>query len=276
MEILPESSYPENHKTPPFPGSVVTMGNFDGCHRGHQKLLQATLDLGRRLAVPTIVLSFNPHPKDYFLQKNHPKIFSPEQKARAFSEMGLDFYLPLRFGPPLATIDAFDFHRDFLTKILGAKGICVGAQFLFGHKKKGTVENLRNWCHRESQIFEGVPLEEGVSSTGIREALGKPWIQGSPLGRPYLLEGILKKDPQTYGFYLTDPQSILPYPGLYRGLYLENPAPPILNPPPDRGHPCLFRAFSSPGSKNGDVLFLNESQKPSDRSRGGVYLIESA
>jgi len=191
-------------------GAVVAIGNFDGVHRGHRAVIFRAKALAQKLGRPCAVLTFEPHPADFFA--GVPTIFrltSRDAKAHRLRELGLDGMFVLSFDAGLAALDAESFLQDVLLRRLGAAGVVVGYDFHFGAKRSGTPDFLRA---RGAELGLAVEIvakvtadEEGsieaVSSTATREALqqgdvaaaaallGHPWsvtgevVHGAKLGR---------------------------------------------------------------------------------------------
>ena len=124
-----------NPLSPPkgLEGCVVAIGNFDGVHRGHSVVIRAAEALADRLGKPCAVLTFEPHPADYFA--GHPVIFriTPERdKAVALARLGLEAMIVLSFDASLANLTADDFVEEVLVRRLGVSGAVVGYDFHFG------------------------------------------------------------------------------------------------------------------------------------------------
>jgi riboflavin kinase/FMN adenylyltransferase len=191
-------------------GAVVAIGNFDGVHRGHRAVISRAKMLARKLGRPCAVLTFEPHPADFFA--GAPKIFrltSRDAKAHRLRELGLDGMFALTFDAALAGLDAESFLSDIVLRRVGAAAVVVGYDFHFGAKRSGTPAFLRRRGAELGltvEIVEKVTADEegsieAVSSTATREALrlgdvaaasallGHPWsvtgevIHGAKLGR---------------------------------------------------------------------------------------------
>jgi len=195
---------------PGIAGAVVAIGNFDGVHRGHRAVIFRAKALARKLGRPCAVLTFEPHPADFFA--GAPTIFrltSRDAKAHRLRELGLDGMVVMSFDARLAGLEAEDFLQDILLRRLGVAGVVVGYDFHFGAKRSGTPDFLRRRGAELGltvEIVEKVTADEqgsieAVSSTATREALtsgdvaaaaallGHPWsvtgevIHGAKLGR---------------------------------------------------------------------------------------------
>ena len=123
---------------PDLAGAVVAIGNFDGVHRGHRAVICRARALAKKLGRPCAVLTFEPHPADFFA--GVPTIFrltSRDAKAHRLRELGLNGMFVLSFDAALAGLDAEGFLKDILLRRLGATGVVVGYDFHFGAKRFG-------------------------------------------------------------------------------------------------------------------------------------------
>ena len=207
---------------------MVAIGNFDGCHRGHQRVFGALRDRARALGVPAVVLTFEPHPRDVFAPA--PFMFRltyADQKARIAEQMGLDGIVVMPFSKGFSEIEAEDFVRRFLVEALAVRGVSVGADFHFGHNRRGTPAYLAEAGIRNG--FEVVVLDlldEGddhISSSRIRGLLGKGDVVGASqlLGYHWYLSGEVVKGDQR-GRELGFPTANVATPtgfGLMQGVY---------------------------------------------------------
>jgi riboflavin kinase/FMN adenylyltransferase len=175
---------------------AVAVGNFDGVHRGHQKLVAAARARAAAAAGTCVALTFDPHPARV-LQPDRPlrRLMTEEQRAEALAALGVDVLAVLPFTPALAALSPEDFATSVLRGALRAKAVVVGEDFRFGKARAGDVAQLRELGSRLGFEVVGVPpvLEGGapVSSTRIREALGLGDVAtaASLLGRPYFVDG---------------------------------------------------------------------------------------
>lgn len=175
-------------------GSVATIGNFDGVHRGHQALL-GRLAEGRR-GLPVVVVTFEPLPVEYFAPDRAPaRLTSLAEKLEALAAGGVDRVWLLRFSERLARLEAEDFVRRVIVEGAGARRLLVGDDFRFGHRRAGDLGLLRRMgpdCGFEADAMESHRLDgERISSTAVREALGKGDLARAEtlLGRPYAICG---------------------------------------------------------------------------------------
>jgi riboflavin kinase / FMN adenylyltransferase len=186
---------------------VLTIGNFDGVHLGHQKILSAVRGraeaagnspANHRLA--SAVLTFYPHPSRIVRPAAEPKLLMTlGQRLAAFEQEGMDATLVLEFDRRLAELPPEVFVRRYLVDTMRAKAVFVGGNFRFGHKQAGDVDLLRELGDRfgfETEAVEPVVIDGIiVSSTAIRQALVDGRVEDARelLGRPYALAGEVRK-----------------------------------------------------------------------------------
>lgn len=212
---------------------MISIGNFDGCHLGHQELIKRCVATARRLQTSAIALTFDPNPKQYFQpDRVFPKLFSPSQKIRAFQELGIDILLVHSFDHALATMSAEHFYQKLLCEQLQCQGIIVGHNFYFGHQREGDTQFLATRCHQDNielQIVEAKRLaDQQISSSSIRQSLcdGNIEVCNQMLGRDYLIEGRVEsgqKIGRTLGlptFNIAQTQQLIPKTGVYAGFLL--------------------------------------------------------
>jgi riboflavin kinase/FMN adenylyltransferase len=166
----------------PVPGlknCVVAIGNFDGVHRGHAAVLDQARRLAATLARPSAVLTFEPHPADFFSGRSRIFRLTPEPaKGRAVARLGLDGMIVLRFDQALAALSAEAFVADVLVRRLRISAAVVGYNFRFGKGRRGSPSLLVQWGREHGfqvEIVDPVCTDAGdlraVSSTAIRAAL---------------------------------------------------------------------------------------------------------
>jgi riboflavin kinase/FMN adenylyltransferase len=184
-------------------GSVVTIGAFDGLHRGHRQLLERVLaeSLGRQ--VPSVVMSFEPTPKEFFAATTPPaRLMRFREKFDALADYGVDIFYCPRFSEAMRSIAADAFIRRILVHGLNTRHIVIGDDFHFARRREGTVAELQRAGRALQYTIEQVPsvIVEGVrvSSTAIRDALGRGDVAeaNALLGRPYRMSGRIKKGRQ--------------------------------------------------------------------------------
>lgn len=157
-------------------GSVVCIGAFDGLHLGHQALVRRAVERARELGVPAVALTFEPLPREYFAPGDPPsRLTLARAKFEGLRDLGIDVVGLLRFGKPLASMDAERFVREVLVDRLSAREVWIGPDFRFGKGRAGDLPMLRSLG--ESLGFSAHAIHpvvvdgERVSSTRIREAL---------------------------------------------------------------------------------------------------------
>jgi riboflavin kinase/FMN adenylyltransferase len=179
--------------------AVVTIGNFDGVHLGHQRILAGVLERARATDLLSAVLTFFPHPARILRPEAAPPLLSTlAQRLAAFESAGMDAAVVLKFDAELAKVSAEDFARLYLVETLQARAVMVGANFRFGHRQAGDVKLLEELGRRENFEVHVVPpvVTDGVvvSSSAIREALREGRVEEAArlLGRPFTLEGEIR------------------------------------------------------------------------------------
>ena len=123
--------------------STVTIGNFDGVHLGHRKIIARAKELAFHNKVG--IITFNPHPRDYFLKNSKPfKLTRTDKKYNLLKELGMDFVIELRFDKQLENCSPEQFVEKILAKNLGIKNVLVGQDFRFGHERGGDFDKLKS------------------------------------------------------------------------------------------------------------------------------------
>ncbi len=209
-------------------GCVLTIGNFDGVHRGHQSLLRRLKSEGQRLGLPTMVMVFEPQPLELFAGDKAPaRLMRLRDKCRYLAREGVDYLLCVKFNPLFASNTAQFFVSGLLVEKLGVKFLMVGDDFCFGAGRQGdyrllqrsgeefgfTVANSDSFCEKGLRI----------SSTGIREALKNDdlALAESYLGRPFSISGRVvhgDKVGRTIGFPTANvplKRRVIPVKGVY-------------------------------------------------------------
>ena len=180
-------------------GTVVTIGNFDGVHLGHQKILHGVTTNARRDNLSSAVLTFYPHPARILRPDAAPSLLvTLDQRIAAFQALGIDAALVLKFDAELAKVSAEEFAKRFLVEALRARAVLVGANFRFGHRQVGDVKLLEEFGRRGGFEVEVVApvVRDGVvvSSTAVRHAVreGRMAEATAMLGRPFSLVGEIR------------------------------------------------------------------------------------
>ena len=185
---------------PGLKGAVVALGNFDGLHRGHVGVIERAKTLATRLCRPCAVLTFEPHPADFFAGRSVIfRLTPPLAKAALLKRLGLDGMITLTFDAAFAALPAESFTREVLSQRIGASAVVAGYDFRFGKSRRGDAEFLKSEGERLGflvEIVERIASDEAgsldaVSSTATREALeqGDVRLARRLLGRPYFIEG---------------------------------------------------------------------------------------
>lgn len=190
-------------------GCVATIGNFDGLHMAHQKIIRHMQEKARSLGLPVTVISFEPLPGEYFSQPPVPRIYPLRDKVRCLTELGVDRFVCLRFDADFAGQEAEDFVHKTLLEQLRVRYLVVGDDFRFGRGRRGDYQMLRLLGSQHGMTVADTPtlLSQGerVSSTLIRKFLQQGELDKAAalLGRPYQLSGRIRhgdKRGRTIGF----------------------------------------------------------------------------
>lgn len=172
--------------------TALAIGNFDGLHLGHQALLAKLVEVARAQGLKAAVMTFEPHPREYFSPQNAPaRLSSLREKLEYFEQAGVDDVYICRFNQAFSAISAEDFMRKILRESLNATTILVGGDFCFGAKRQGTVQIF---IDDGFDLVDFAPVQVGderVSSTLVRNALAAgELIQAQALlGRAYSISG---------------------------------------------------------------------------------------
>jgi riboflavin kinase/FMN adenylyltransferase len=183
---------------------VVTIGVFDGVHLGHQALINRAVSLAKERGLPSVLLTFDPHPSEVVRPGSHPaQLTALRRKAELVEQLGIDVFCVLPFTPELSKVPADEFVHEVLIEKLHVAAVVVGENFAFGHRAAGNVELLTRLGHRFGYVTEGAKLivapgsdpggEITFSSTYIRACIdaGDVTAARAALGRPHRLEGIV-------------------------------------------------------------------------------------
>ncbi len=194
----------------PWRGAVATIGGFDGLHLGHQALLTKLKEQAAALGAPSLVISFEPSPREFFMGPAAPaRLQRFRDKYAALQALGIDYFLCLRFDETLRDYSPERFVLEILCQGLAIRGLVVGHDFKFGRGREGTVAGLQELGVKHGfSVEEFSPFcaaSERISSTLVREALAKGDLDRATtlLGRPYVLSGRVihgKKLGRTLGY----------------------------------------------------------------------------
>ena len=214
-----------------FGPSVVTIGVFDGVHRGHQRIVNRAREAASELGLPVVVVTFDPHPVEVVRPGSHPPFLcTPRRMSELLTRLGVDAACVIAFTLEFSRLDPDEFVRAVLVDKLHAARVVVGEDFRFGHKAAGDVALLADLGEKYDFTVEGVPLltEDGVriSSTEIRARLAEGDVEGAAhdLGRPHRVEGVVVRGHQrgrALGFPTANletlPHTAIPADGIYAG-----------------------------------------------------------
>ncbi|MFV0519954.1 MAG: riboflavin biosynthesis protein RibF [Lachnospirales bacterium] len=211
--------------------SIVFIGNFDGVHRGHMSLVKSAIEIKKENKnLVTVALSFFPHSKAYFQNKNFQTIFTLEEKAIAFKRLGVDYLKICNFNKENQNLLPYDFISKYIVQQLKAKYVVVGSGFLFGRDRAGNIDVLIEICKSFNiKVISVAHLpsdnENKISSSDIREFICSGDIEkaNNLLGEPYFAYGKVvsgKKLGRTIGFPTANidvsDYKLLPPKGVYK------------------------------------------------------------
>lgn len=198
------------HPPDEFLGGAVTVGNFDGVHRGHRALLTTTIRMARAVGGPAVAVTFDPPPVALL---NPPALKAPlttvADRAALLQAAGADHVVLLRTDPGLLALSPEAFFEDVILRLFRAKAVVEGFNFHFGRGRAGDTATLRELCGRHGVAFEEVTPHLGdgepVSSSRVRSALNAGDVTGAAelLGRNYAVAGVVEagaKRGRTIGF----------------------------------------------------------------------------
>jgi riboflavin kinase/FMN adenylyltransferase len=186
-----------------FGRSVVTIGVFDGVHRGHQAIIGHTVKRARDCGLQSVVVTFDPHPAEVVRPGSHPAVLTePVRKAELIEQLGVDALCVVPFTPEFSRLSPDEFVHDVLVDSLHATVVVEGDNFRFGHRATGDLAMLAKLGHTFGFTVEEAPLvaEEGLvfSSTYIRSCVdaGDVAAAAAALGRPHRLAGVVVRGDQ--------------------------------------------------------------------------------
>lgn len=217
-------------------GSVVTVGVFDGVHRGHQKLIATAVEKARDLGVPAVMMTFDPHPVEIFLPKEAPPLLATvEQRAVAAERYGIDAMTVVAFDDEISSWSPEEYFRNCLLDRFKAKAVVIGENFTFGRQATGTSATMKELGEKYGVdvVVHGL-LSDGegdgrhtVCSSWIRERLaaGDVAAASTAIGRNFTVRGVVTRGAgrggaalgfPTANLYFPDSQA-LPVDGVYAG-----------------------------------------------------------
>ncbi|GAA2458380.1 bifunctional riboflavin kinase/FAD synthetase [Streptomyces macrosporus] len=215
--------------------SVVTIGSYDGVHRGHQLIIGRAVERARELGVPAVVVTFDPHPSEVVRPGSHPPLLAPHhRRAELMADLGVDAVLVLPFTKEFSRLSPAEFVVKVLVDKLHARTVVEGPNFRFGHRAAGTVETLaelgRTYDYDVMVVDLFVRGEVGggepFSSTLVRRLVAEGDVAGAAevLGRPHRVEGVVVRGAQRgreLGYPTANvetlPHTAIPADGVYAG-----------------------------------------------------------
>ena len=211
---------------------VVTIGVFDGVHRGHQQIIGRAVERARDHQLPSVVITFDPHPSEVVRPGSHPPVLtSQRRKAELLEQLGVDVMCVLPFTTEFSHLRPDEFVHLILVEHLHAAAVVVGENFRFGHKAAGDVASLKALGHTFGFVTEGVSLLTGgevtISSTYVRSCVdaGDVAAVAAALGRDHRVEGLVVRGDMRGGSELgfptanlrTERYAAIPADGVYAG-----------------------------------------------------------
>ena len=179
---------------------VVTIGVFDGVHRGHQQIIGRAVELARERGVPSVLMTFVPHPSEVVRPGSHPPVLTTiVRRAEIVEQLGVDVFCALPFTLELSQMAPDDFVHNALVAKLHATGVVVGENFRYGHKAAGDVPMLHKLGATFGFHADGVTLfkdgETTLSATYVRSCVQAGDMRGAAaaLGRPHRVDGVVER-----------------------------------------------------------------------------------
>jgi riboflavin kinase / FMN adenylyltransferase len=219
---------------PPFPadhpGTVITVGTFDGVHRGHWQVLEAVRAAADREGLPAVLVTFHPHPLRVVRPDHAPRLLTmPVEKKEILAEAGLDYAVFVPFTHELREYPPERFVREILIDRLRMRHLVIGYDHGFGRGRSGDVDTLQEIGARLGfgvQVVDALETDgDAISSSRIRAALldGRVEDAAAALGRPYSLRGpVVRGDGRgrslgfpTANIHVPEDEKLLPLEGVY-------------------------------------------------------------
>lgn len=212
--------------------SVVTIGVFDGVHRGHAKIIGQAVDLAKRHGVPSVLMTFVPHPSEVIRPGTHPpQLTTIVRRAELVEQLGVDVFCALPFTLEFSKMAPDQFVHTTLVERLHAVDVVVGDNFRFGHKAAGDIGTLGQLGRRFGFTAHGTPLladgETPLSATYVRTCVqaGDMRAAAAALARPHRVDGVVEhgnKRGRELGFptanLRTEEWAAMPADGVYAGV----------------------------------------------------------
>ena len=195
MKIFNNINIPKNYKK-----SAIAIGNFDGIHKGHQKVFKKTKEFTKKNKIKFGVLTFTPLPLMFFNKKiKNYRLVSEDQKLKLLKKYGVNFTINIKFNKIFSNINALQFIKQIIYKKLYPQVLSVSSNFKFGNKRKGNIILLKKFSEKYNyQLLNTTAFKyEGkiVSSTRVRKCLqnGKIYLANKLLSRTWFIDGLVKK-----------------------------------------------------------------------------------
>jgi riboflavin kinase/FMN adenylyltransferase len=214
----------------PLRGGAVAIGNFDGVHLGHARIVAALVAQARRVGGPAIVFTFDPHPVRLLRPEQAPPPLTwTERKAELLTALGVDAMLAYPTDEPLLQLSPDDFFRKIVREALDTRALVEGPNFFFGHRRSGDIARLRTLADEAGiglEVVEPYRLDgEIVSSSRVRQAIheGDVDLAARMLTQPYRIRGLVTHGAgrgAKLGFPTANVDAIdtlIPAPGVYAG-----------------------------------------------------------
>lgn len=185
--------FPESHR-----GGALSIGNFDGVHRGHAVLIERLVDAANRLGKAAVVFTFDPHPVRLLRPEQAPPPLTwTDRKTNLLAELGVDIVVAYPTNPELLRLSYKSFFDFVVKERIGAKALVEGPNFFFGENRQGNVERLQELCDRESIgltiVQPAVDSDELISSSRIRRLIAEGDVETASqfLTQPYRIRGMV-------------------------------------------------------------------------------------
>ena len=193
MRIFNNTIISKNYK-----GSAIAIGNFDGIHKGHQKVFNKTKKFAIRNKIKFGILTFTPLPIMFFNKKiKNYRLVSENQKLKLFEKHGVDFVINIKFNKKFSKINAKNFIKKIIYQKINPQSLSVSSNFKFGRKRKGNINLLKKLsCKYDYQLLNIRAFKYNgkiVSSTKIRKCLesGKIYLANKLLSRTWFIDGLV-------------------------------------------------------------------------------------
>ena len=195
MRIFKNTNIPKNYKR-----AAIAIGNFDGMHKGHQKVFNKTRKFANKNKIKFGVLTFTPLPIMFFNKKiKNYRLISENQKLKLFEKHGVDFVINIKFNKKFSKINAKNFIKKIIYQKINPQSLSVSSNFKFGRKRKGNINLLKKLSYKyDYQLLNIRAFKYNgkiVSSTKIRKCLesGKIYLANKLLSRTWFVDGLVKK-----------------------------------------------------------------------------------